>query len=269
MHQILVQPFGFSIYSYSAALLVAFAAGLFVIIQVAKSRGPTNPEYIQELIMVGILWGIFGSRLGWVFWEFDQYVTDPLRAFNLREGGMTILGGIVVPIIAFSVIFKRKGIDPRNVLDTCAPGLLMGMAVGRLGCILHGCCFGNLCEPSFPLALTYPEGIIGQGLIPGPRYPTQLFEAGADLLLMALVIWRIPRQTFAGQGVWTMLTGYGIIRFLNEYLRGDIKVIGPITLAQWVAVAMFSIGVLGLLGVFGRPKIDSSWQTGDPKKGDA
>ena len=52
---------------------------------------------------------------------------------------------------------------------------------------------------------------------------------------------------------------------MNEFTRGDIKYIGPITLAQWVAVGMFVVGLLGVLGVFGKPEIDNSWQKGFPK----
>lgn len=265
MHPLLFKPFGFAIYSYSAALLVAFIASIALAIWVAKKRGTTDPEFIQEMAMIGILWGLVGGRVGWILWEFEQYARDPIQMFNLRAGGLTILGGIVVPIVALIAYFKWKGVEPRNVLDTFAAPLLLGMAIGRFGCILQGCCQGNLCPADFPLALTYPEGTFGPNVPVGPRYPSPLFEALADLLLMGLVIWAIPRLKFAGQGIYLMLTGYGVIRFLNEFTRGDIKYIGPITLAQWVAVGMFVIGLLGLLGVYGKPPVDNTWQKGFKK----
>ena len=116
--------------------------------------------------------------------------------------------------------------------------------------------------PAFPLALTYPEGTTTMPLPFGPRYPSQFFETVADLALMGLIIWLLPRIKFAGQGIFTMLTGYGVIRFFNELTRADIKFIGPITLAQWVAIGMFITGILGLLGVFGKDEVDNSWQRG-------
>ena len=267
MHPILFKPFGFAVYSYSAILLLAFIASIGLAIWIAKRRGPTNPAFIQDTAMIGIIWGLIGGRIGQVFWEFDKYWADPIQVFNLRAGGMTILGGIILPIIALYIYFHRKGVGPLNVMDTFAAPLLLGMAIGRIGCVLHGCCFGNVCDPGFPIALTYPTG----ANVPypfGPRYPSQLFETFADLILMGFVIWILPRIKFAGQAIYTMLFGYGIIRFLNELTRGDIKYIGPITLAQWVAIGMSVGGLLGLLGVFGKPDIDNSWQKGFSKDDD-
>lgn len=267
MHQVLFKPFGFAIYSYSAALLVAFIASIALAIWLAQRRGETNAEFIQEMAMIGIIWGLVGGRVGWILWDLDYYLASPLQVFNLRAGGMTILGGIVVPILALYVVFKRKGINPLNVLDTFAAPLLLGMAIGRFGCVLHGCCYGAVCDPGFPLALTYPlESALPPNEALGPRYPSQFFETIADLLLMGVVIWVLPRIKFAGQGIFLMLTGYGVIRFFNEMTRADIKYIGPITLAQWVAIGMFVMGLLGLLGVFGKTEVDNSWQKGFKKK---
>lgn len=263
MHPVLIKPFGFAIYSYSAVLILSFIFSVFLAIYLAKKRGPTDTEYVQELAMWGIIWGLVGSRLGWVLWEFDQYWTDPIRIFNLREGGMTILGGIILPIIVMTITCHRRGISVRNVLDCFSAPLLLGMAIGRIGCVLHGCCFGAVCDVDFPAALTYPAGTFGPGMALGPRYPAQFFEAGADLLLMGLVIFILPKIRFAGQALWTMLAGYGIIRFTNEFFRADIKFIGAITLAQWVAIGMFVVGLLGLLGAWGKPAIDHRWQVGD------
>lgn len=260
MHQILFKPFGFAIHSYSIALMSAFIIGIGLAVWIAKRRGPTSTEAVMDVGVLGVIWGLIGGRVGWILWDFDHYFSHPDQILNLRAGGMTILGGIAVPIIALIVVFKRRGHQPLDVLDTYAAPLLLGMAIGRLGCLLHGCCFGGLCEASFPMAITYPEGIVKAGA--GPRYPSQLFEAGADLVLMAFIIWFMPRIKFAGQAIYIMLSGYGVIRFLNEMTRGDIKYIGPITLAQWVGLAMMTVGLLGLFGVFGRPEVNNSWQEG-------
>ena len=261
MHPILFKPFGFAIYSYSLVLILSFIFPMMLALRLAKKRGPVDPDYLQELAMWAIIWGLIGSRFGWVIQRPEQYMAAPLSIFNLREGGMTILGGILVPTIVMFISGFRRGWDARNLLDLFAAPLLLGMAIGRIGCVLHGCCYGDACDAGFPLALTYPQV---PGMPIGPRYPAQFFELGADLILMGFMIWYLPRIKFAGQAMWATLGAYGMIRFLNEFVRADGRELaaGGFTVAQLLALGLFCFGVVGVLGGLGKPAIDTSWQAG-------
>lgn len=261
MHPILFKPFGFAIYSYSIILILSFILSMSLALYLGRKRGPLDADYVQELAMWGIIWGLVGSRLGWVVQHPEMYLGNPLQILNLREGGMTIMGGIILPAVMLTMMCRSRGIDPRNVLDTFTPPLLLGMAIGRVGCILHGCCYGDVCPPGFPLAFTYPEA---PGMPLGPRYPAQMFEAFADLILMGAMIWLLPRARFAGQVLWGTFGGYGLIRFCNEFVRADGRelVSGGFTIAQLTALGLALVGLAGFLGAFGRPAVDVSWQTG-------
>jgi phosphatidylglycerol:prolipoprotein diacylglycerol transferase len=262
MHPVLFKPFGFAIYSYSFVLILSFIFPMMLAVYLAKKRGPVDSDYIQELAMWGIIWGLIGSRMGWVLQNPELYITAPWKIFNLREGGMTILGGIIVPSIVLFITGYRRGFDARNLLDVFAAPLLLGMALGRVGCVLHGCCYGDSCDPGFPLAITYPQG---PGMPVGPRYPAQFFEAAADLVLMGFVLWFLPRIRFAGQAIWATIGGYGMIRFLNEFIRADGRELaaGGVTIAQLVALGLFFFfGVFAMWGGLGKPAVDVSWQTG-------
>lgn len=265
MHPVLIEPFGFAIYSYSAVLILSFICSMALAIFLAKRQGPTDVEYVQNLALWGIIWGLIGGRLGYVLWDLPRFVNDPIRIFAVREGGMTILGGIIVPLIVLVITLKRRGIEPRNVLDTFSAPLLLGMAIGRIGCILHGCCYGSVCDDC-AFGLTYSQGALPLGEPLGPRYPTQIFEMVGDLILMSLVIRILPHLKFAGQAIWITLAGYGCIRFTNEFFRDDRVWYGPLPIGQWIALGMITVGVLGLLGVFGRPPVDHRWQAGDSEE---
>jgi phosphatidylglycerol:prolipoprotein diacylglycerol transferase len=261
MHPILFKPFGFAIYSYSAVLILSFVLSMMLCVYLGRKRGPVNAEYVQEMSMWAIIWGLVGGRLGWVVQNPELYTSAPLQIFNLREGGMTILGGIILPIFVLFVTCRRKGIDARNVLDSFAAPLLLGMAIGRIGCVLHGCCYGDACPADFPLALTYPAG---PHMPVGPRYPAQIFEMVADLFLMGFLTWLTPRIRFAGQAIWVALSGYGMIRFLNEFCRADGREVsaGGVTIAQMVALGLFLFGLFAALGGLGKPAVDPSWMAG-------
>lgn len=262
MHPVLIKPFGFAIYSYSFVLILSFILSMWLALYLGRKRTPSvNSEYVQEMAMWAIIWGLVGSRLGWVVQNPELYLQNPLAVFNLREGGMTILGGILLPSFVIYLTCRRRGIDPRNVLDSFAAPLLLGMALGRIGCVLHGCCYGDSCPADFPLAMTYPEG---PAMPVGPRYPAQLFEAVADFVWMGFIIWYTPRIRFAGQAFWAVLGGYGIIRFLNEFVRADGRelVAGGMTVAQLVALGMAFLGLFGWLGGFGKHPADPGWMAG-------
>ena len=268
MHPILIKPFGFAIYSYSVVLIVSFILSMALALHLGRKRGPLDADYVQELAMWGIIWGLIGSRLGWVFQHPEMYLGNPLQILNLREGGMTIMGGIIVPAVMLAIMGRNRGFDPRNILDTFTPPLLLGMAIGRIGCILHGCCYGDVCPADFPLAFTYPDA---PGMPIGPRYPAQMFEAVADLILMGGMIWLLPRVRFAGQVLWGTIGGYGLIRFCNEFIRADGRelVAGGFTIAQLTALGMAVVGLAGVFGAWGRPPVDVSWQVGPDTEDDS
>ncbi len=105
----------------------------------------------------------------------------------------------------------------------------------------------------------------------GPRYPAQLFELVADLAWMGVIIWVTPRIRFAGQAFWMTVGGYGMIRFLNEFVRADGRelVHGGFTVAQLVALSLFFFGVFATLGGLGKPTVDPSWMAGPAKPDEA
>lgn len=259
MHPVLVEIGGFPIYSYGFLLLLAFVGAIVTLIWLGGRQGHSRDEMV-EMALWAILIGIAGSRLGYVLQNMSYYAQHPLEILNLRQGGMTLITGLILGAVALAVYFRRKGVPFMNVLDlVSAPGLV-GMAIGRIGCVLHGCCYGKLCDG--PLALTYPEGALGAGVPGGPRHPVQLYEMGLDLLLLAFIIWYLPRVKFAGQAFWATFGMYGLIRFSTEFLR-EGSLIGPLSLAQWTSLAFAILSLLGWVGLFGRQPVVTNWRFGE------
>lgn len=252
MHRLLVDLGFFKIYTYGAMLALAFFLANQFALYLARRFG-YDQVAVEEKVMYCILAGVAGSRLGFVVQFPQHYLAHPWSIFNLREGGLTVMGGVLFTIAWQTYSYRKRGQSVLNLFDFLAGPLLVGMAFGRLGCLSHGCCYGSLTD--LPWGITYPDGII-EGGPAGPRHPSQLYEMLADLMLLVWVTRQLPRLKFAGQNLWTFMLGYGVIRFLDEMTRQNDSWIGPLTIYQWTCVGMMLVGALGLAGVFGRPAVD-------------
>ena len=257
MHPVLIKlPIfgGFPIYTYGFVLMIAFVLSTWLALHLAKKR-EYSQDAVSDFAMSSIIAGIIGCRLGFVLQYPAHYLAHPLTILNLREGGMTIMGGIVMAVFWTKWLMRHRRASVLNAYDFFAAPLLLGMAVGRIGCLMHGCCFGEVCD--LPWAVTYPEGTLPAGLVPGPRHPSQIYEMLMDLILLGVLLWQLPRLKFAGQNCYTFFFGYGIIRFVDESTRYIDEWWGPLGTYQWYSLVFIAIGLLGLLGVFGKPPVDT------------
>ena len=266
MHPILITIFGFPIYSYGGMLTVSFLCSTALALHLGKQRKYSG-DAVVELVLGCILTGVIGCRLGHVLAHPSHYLQHPLLALNLREGGMTITGGLVLSVLWLLYSYRSrdregggKTASVLNVFDFMACPVIIGMAVGRIGCLLHGCCFGEICH--LPWGITYPDTtIFPSGLAHGPRHPSPVYEMLMDLLLLAYAYYRFPRIKYAGELFYSFFAGYGVIRFLDEMTRWvePGTEMGPLNLYQWIAIGFFLFGAAGLAGLFGRPPVDTSF----------
>ena len=128
-----------------------------------------------------------------------------------------------------------------TVTDVFAPGIALGHVVGRLGCLFAGCCFGR--PTDVPWAITFHESSspaqnVGTPL-GVPLHPTQLYEAGAELLILVFLLVTERRgRPFPGRTFWSYMLLYGISRFIIEFYRGDARgmVFGVLSTSQFVSL---------------------------------
>ncbi len=248
MHPILFKVGDFAVYTYGLLMATAFVIGGALAVRLGQRRGH-DPLFVSDVLLWTILLGLAGARLAYALQNLDYYLEDPLRFFNLRQGGIAIQGGMLAGFSTTAWLFRRRGYSVQDGLDILAAPALVGMAVGRIGCVLHGCCYGKVCD--VPWGLVYPE-MARLGSL--PRHPVQFYEMGLDLALAALVLWVFGRERFAGQAFWVTFGGYGIIRFITELFR-EGGTAGPLTPAQWLSLGFVAVGLLGVAGRLGRPAI--------------
>jgi phosphatidylglycerol---prolipoprotein diacylglyceryl transferase len=152
------------IYAYGLMMVIGFFLGMRLMMSLAKRYG-INPDHFANAALIALLTGVIGARLSHVLENLGEY-TDPSRsvaanlwdALNIRSGGLTYYGGFLLAFPALVIYAIVKKIPLRLGMDIVAPALMIGLAFGRLGCLLNGCCYGATCD--LPWAMTYPFGSI-------------------------------------------------------------------------------------------------------------
>jgi phosphatidylglycerol:prolipoprotein diacylglycerol transferase len=107
--------------------------------------------------------------------------------------------------------------------DLVAPGIALGHVIGRVGCLLAGCCYGRPTDVPWAITFTDPAAALNVGTpLSIPLHPTQLYDAGAELLILGVLLATERRgQKFPGRTFWLYLVLYAISRFIIEFYRGD------------------------------------------------
>jgi phosphatidylglycerol:prolipoprotein diacylglycerol transferase len=141
-----------------------------------------------------------------------------------------------------------------TVTDVFAPGIALGHVIGRMGCFFAGCCFGT--PTDVPWAITFHNTYAAENVgtpLNVPLHPTQLYEAGAELLILGLLLATENKgRPFPGRTFWSYMFLYGVSRFIIEFYRGDTRgTIGAFSTSQFLSLIIVPLAILMLI-VLGR-----------------
>ena len=157
----LTEPDGFPLHGYGVMVFFGVMTGVALAVYRAKREG-FNPEVVFSLALWMCVAGILGARLFYVieYWEVNFHkptLGATLAAIvNYTKGGLVVYGAFIGGAIAAVVFLARNKLPILKFADIVAPSLLIGLALGRVGCFLNGCCYGGKCE--LPWAVAFPPG---------------------------------------------------------------------------------------------------------------
>jgi phosphatidylglycerol:prolipoprotein diacylglycerol transferase len=214
--------------------LAFIAAGVLVARRLRELDKPVDWAY--ELIFAGLVGGIVGSRLDYLFENWDA-VSDDLLGKLFSGSGLVWYGGAIGGAIGVLLWAWRRGMLNLTLLDICAPGLAIGYAIGRIGCQLSG--DGDYGIPwDGPWAMAYPHGTVPTDVT---VHPTPVYETLA-MGLVAYVLWRLRARFRPGLLFALYLVLAGAERLLVEFIRRNDDVALGLTQAQLLSVAMVLVG---------------------------
>ncbi len=240
MHRILFQIGNFPVYTYGVMVALAIFAGyLFVIYRNRNIKAATN-EQISDFFILLLLGGIAGARILYVMLHLDSYMEAPLSVFNLRAGGLALHGALIASVFVFIYYTKSKKISTTKFLDLFAPPILLGIAIGRIGCFFNGCCVGMEAQPPWGM-------IFADAGITSPRYPTQLYELILDLLAVFVLLYWEKKTKFSGEIFVGSFFLYAVIRFLLECFRESPPRFFSLSIAQYFSILVFIVTLIWLI----------------------
>ncbi len=164
-----------------------------------------------------------------------------LHARNTASRGV-FHGGFIVALL-FAVLYMRKQQLPAfKTMDTFAPGVALGQAIGRIGCFAAGCCWGKECY--LPWGVRFRSNFAAPVPLDKTLHPVQLYESAADLIIFGILYRQFNRQHRAGQVIGLYLVLYSGARFIIEFFREhEQSLVGPFSLTQWIALGLLALGV--------------------------
>jgi phosphatidylglycerol:prolipoprotein diacylglycerol transferase len=246
----------FTLHTYGLLIAVGFLIAMSLSKRQAIREGEDG-EATVDLAFYVLLAGLLGARTVFIFTKLEDYLANPIEIVMFWRGGLVWYGGFMGAAL-YMVYYCRKQRQPYfKWVDIFIPYMALAHAFGRLGCLAAGCCFGR--PTSLPWGIVFPIGSMAHqehqndGLIQFtdaalPVHPTQLYEAGAEMLMFVLLLAVRPYKRFHGQLFLLWLSLYPIIRTVIEMFRGD-KERGVLVLStsQYISIAL---GLVALSLVF-------------------
>ncbi len=251
-----------TIYSYGLMMALGFLAADLVATHEFRRRA-YNPEHASVLVLWVAVAGLAGSRIYDILDNLPAYLANP-RAMLLSGSGFVFFGGLCGGLLASYFVARHYRIPWLVVADMCAPAMILGHAIGRLGCQLSG--DGDWGLPSkLPWAMAYPRAIVGwsgqtvlkldshgnlvSGFYPGVRvHPAPIYETILYTIVF-FVLWSLRKKPYVAQAPGRLFYIYlilaGASRFVVEFVRVNPRVLFGLSEAQLISAGMIAIGVGG------------------------
>ena len=224
--------------TYGACMAVGFML-CWTLIEKLSGR-----KDLGNFILAMMVSGVIGSRIAYVIEHWNvEFASHPERIVRVDQGGLMFYGGLLLAMLVFFGWCWWKRENPLKLADLFCTVIPLGHACGRIGCFFYGSCYGK--DSDAWCAVTFPAG--------SPSWfehhrqmvgvlPTQLFEAGALLVLFGVLVWVYRKRRCLTAGIY--FAGYAVIRFVLEYTRGDPRAaVGPFSISQTISLGLLVVGL--------------------------
>jgi phosphatidylglycerol:prolipoprotein diacylglycerol transferase len=237
-----------TVYTYGVMLAAAYLLGLQLAILRAKKAG-LDSQKMLDLGVALVIAALVGAKLLLLLVNFNYFRSNPREILVLARSGGVFYGGLIgATLVAFWYI-KRHRLPLWTTCDMFAPGIALGHVIGRLGCLMAGCCYGLPTNVPWAVTFTDPFAAANVGTpLNQPLHPTQLYEAGAELLILVFLLTTERKgRTFPGRTFWGYMFLYAVSRFIIEFYRGDERgLVMGLSTSQFISLILAPLSLIML-----------------------
>lgn len=237
MYPVLFRIGDFEITSFGVLVAVGALVGIWLFgRELARSRLPTDAT---DAAVAGVIGGLIGAK---VLWTLEFLGEGPVTALLFSRGGLSWFGGLIGGVGTGLWMLRRRKVPVVRALAAATPALAVGHAIGRIGCFMVGDDYGR--PSNLPWAIAFPEGLPPTSV---PVHPTQIYEAVALAGVAWVLIWWRRKGVADAVVLGRYLVLAGSVRFAIEFIRVNLRVLGPLTLAQLIALSLVVAGLTMIL----------------------
>jgi phosphatidylglycerol:prolipoprotein diacylglycerol transferase len=238
-----------SVYTYGVLLAAAYLLGLKLAMVRARARGLDQARMLDLGIYI-IISALLGGKLLLLVTDFSTYTSNPRELLTLLRSGGVFYGGLILAVGVALWYMRRARLPLWTTCDVFAPGIALGHVVGRIGCLFAGCCYGK--PTTQPWGITFTDQFAADNVgtpLNVPLHPTQLYEAGAEALILVFLLATEKRwRPFAGRTFWLYILLYAVSRYVIEMFRGDPRgTVLSFSTSQFISVLLAPLAIVMLL----------------------
>ncbi|OGS22926.1 MAG: prolipoprotein diacylglyceryl transferase [Elusimicrobia bacterium RIFOXYA2_FULL_39_19] len=206
-----------SIKSYGFFIAIGFLAALYFTQRRAKKEA-LNLDIIMDLNFYLLISGIIGARVLYVILSWDYYRNNLIEILYVWSGGLVLYGGVITGLLASIYYVKKNKLNYWQLADIFIAPAFLWLAIGRIGCLCAGCCYGKPATGPLGIVFSNPKSFAPLNIL---LIPTQIYESLFCFTLFLAGQLFYGRKKFHGQVFMLSTMLYCVWRFIIEFYRGD------------------------------------------------